>query len=61
MESNKEVAPSLVQLKTRLVKQGHMRHLLAETDLMALRIHCCAAGMGEHALPLIRRMIYTMF
>jgi hypothetical protein len=40
MENNKEAAARLVQLKTQLVSQGHTRQLLAETDLMTLRIHC---------------------
>ena len=41
---------SVVQLKTQLVKEGHTRNLLAETDLMTLRIHCYAPGIGENAL-----------
>ena len=40
----------VVQLKTPLVKEGHIRHMLAETDLMTLRIHCYAPGIGENAL-----------
>lgn len=40
----------VVQLKTQLVKEGHTRDLLAETDLMTLRIHCYAPGIGENAL-----------
>jgi mannose-6-phosphate isomerase-like protein (cupin superfamily) len=40
----------VVQLKTQLVKSGHTRHMLAETDLMTLRIHCYAPGGGENAL-----------
>ena len=40
----------VVQLKTQLVKEGHTRELLAETDLMTLRIHCYAPGIGENAL-----------
>ena len=40
----------VVQLKTQLVKEGHTRTLLAETDLMTLRIHCYAPGIGENAL-----------
>jgi mannose-6-phosphate isomerase-like protein (cupin superfamily) len=46
MESQAKV----VQLKTQLVKEGHTRRLLAETDLMTLRIHCYAPGIGENAL-----------
>jgi mannose-6-phosphate isomerase-like protein (cupin superfamily) len=37
-------------LKTQLVSQGHTRRLLAETNLMTLRIHCYAPGIGENAL-----------
>jgi mannose-6-phosphate isomerase-like protein (cupin superfamily) len=50
MENNKETAATVVSLKTQLVSQGHTRHLLAETDLMSLRIHCYAPGIGENAL-----------
>ncbi|HKY07288.1 MAG TPA: cupin domain-containing protein [Candidatus Binatia bacterium] len=39
-----------VRLRTQLVKEGHTRDLLAETDLMTLRIHCYAPGIGENAL-----------
>jgi mannose-6-phosphate isomerase-like protein (cupin superfamily) len=45
-----EKLASVVQLKTQLVKEGHTRNLLAETDLMTLRIHCYAPGIGENAL-----------
>ena len=31
----------VVQLKTQLVSEGHTRYMLAETDLMTLRIHLC--------------------
>lgn len=47
MEENKA---QIVQLKTQLVSEGHTRHMLAETDLMTLRIHCYAPGIGENAL-----------
>jgi uncharacterized cupin superfamily protein len=40
----------VVQLKTQLVREGHTRDLLAETDLMTLRIHCYAPGIGENML-----------
>ena len=50
MENSKEVLAKVVQLRTQLVSQGHTRHLLAETDLMTLRIHCYAPGIGENAL-----------
>ena len=40
----------VVKLKTQLVSEGHTRHMLAETDLMTLRIHCYAPGIGENAL-----------
>ncbi len=45
-----EKQAKVVQLKTQLVKEGHTRQLLAETDLMTLRIHCYAPGIGENAL-----------
>jgi mannose-6-phosphate isomerase-like protein (cupin superfamily) len=45
-----EVKPQVVKLKTQLVREGHTRHLLAETSLMTLRIHCYASGIGENAL-----------
>ena len=50
MENGKEVLAKVVQLRTQLVSQGHTRHLLAETDLMTLRIHCYSPGIGENAL-----------
>ena len=50
MENGKEIPAKLVQLRTQLVSQGHTRHLLAETDLMTLRIHCYSPGIGENAL-----------
>ena len=40
----------VVHLKTQLVSEGHTRFMLAETDLMTLRIHCYAPGIGENAL-----------
>src|SRR3989442_15121816 len=48
--NNKDAAAQVVQLRTQLVKEGHTRHLLAETDLMTLRIHCYSPGIGENAL-----------
>ena len=45
-----EKPAKIVQLKTQLVKEGHTRTMLAETDLMTLRIHCYAPGIGENAL-----------
>jgi mannose-6-phosphate isomerase-like protein (cupin superfamily) len=45
-----EKLAQVVQLKTQLVKEGHTRFMLAETDLMTLRIHCYAPGIGENAL-----------
>jgi mannose-6-phosphate isomerase-like protein (cupin superfamily) len=50
MESGKEASARVVQLRTQLVSEGHTRHLLAETNLMTLRIHCYAPGIGENAL-----------
>ena len=47
---NKKVEAQIVQLKTQLVREGHTRHLLADTGLMTLRIHCYAPGIGENAL-----------
>lgn len=46
MENGKQILAKVVQLRTQLVSQGHTRHLLAETDLMTLRIHCYAPGIG---------------
>src|SRR5437870_10395480 len=45
-----EKQAKVVQLKTQLVKEGHTRNMLAETNLMTLRIHCYAPGIGENAL-----------
>src|SRR2546427_5151165 len=45
-----EPQAKVVQLKTQLVKEGHTRNMLAETNLMTLRIHCYAPGIGENAL-----------
>jgi mannose-6-phosphate isomerase-like protein (cupin superfamily) len=50
MENGKQTEAKVVQLRTQLVKEGHTRDLLAETDLMTLRIHCYAPGIGENAL-----------
>ena len=50
MDTDKNIEPQVVQLRTQLVREGHTRHLLAETDLMTLRIHCYAPGIGENAL-----------
>ncbi len=56
MENGKEIPAKLVQLRTQLVSQGHTRHLLAETDLMTLRIHCYSIAdptrePGTHPAP----------
>lgn len=50
MENGKQTEAKVVMLRTQLVKEGHTRNLLAETDLMTLRIHCYAPGIGENAL-----------
>src|SRR3954466_11325675 len=50
MENRKQPQAQVVQLRTQLVREGHTRHLLAETNLMTLRIHCYAPGIGENAL-----------
>ena len=50
MENGKQTEAKMVKLRTQLVKEGHTRNLLAETDLMTLRIHCYAPGIGENAL-----------
>lgn len=50
MENGKQPEAQVVQLRTQLVREGHTRHLLAETNLMTLRIHCYAPGIGENAL-----------
>ena len=46
----KETLAQVVSLRTQLVSAGHTRNLLAETNLMTLRIHCYAPGIGENAL-----------
>ena len=46
----KEALAQVVSLRTQLVSAGHTRNLLAETNLMTLRIHCYAPGIGENAL-----------
>jgi|GEM_PF-2425797 pimeloyl-CoA synthetase len=43
---NKNVEAKVVQLKTQLVKEGHTRHLLAETDLWALRRQVYASNLS---------------
>lgn len=50
MENHSAKEARLVQLRTQLVSEGHTRHLLADTGLMTLRIHCYAPGIGENAL-----------
>lgn len=45
-----EKQATVVPLKTQLVREGHTRNMLAETELMTLRIHCYAPGTGENAL-----------
>jgi mannose-6-phosphate isomerase-like protein (cupin superfamily) len=50
MGNGKQPEAKVVQLRTQLVREGHTRDLLAETDLMTLRIHCYAPGIGENAL-----------
>jgi hypothetical protein len=49
MEDSKGVLAKVVQLRTQLVSQGHARHLLAETGLMSLRIHCYAPVSRKRA------------
>ena len=39
-----------MQLKTQLVREGHTRFLLAETDLMTLTNSLLCPGIGENAL-----------
>ncbi|HEY7165801.1 MAG TPA: cupin domain-containing protein [Candidatus Binatia bacterium] len=50
MSNNQKTEAQVVPLKTQLVSEGHTRRLLAQTDLMTLRIHCYAPGIGENAL-----------
>ena len=50
MDTKNKAEAQVVGLKTQLVAEGHTRRLLAETDLMTLRIHCYAPGIGENAL-----------
>lgn len=49
MERTK-VEPKVLKLKTQLVRKGHTRELLSETDHTTFRIHCYAPGGGENAL-----------
>jgi hypothetical protein len=35
-----EKRAQVVQLRTQLIKDGHSRFILSETDLMTLRAHC---------------------
>ena len=50
MQVDKSVEPTIVRLKTQLVKKGRSRILLSETDYSTFRIHCYATGTGENAL-----------
>ena len=56
MDTKKKAEAQVVGLKTQLVAEGHTRRLLAETDLMTLRIHCYAPGIGENALRTAQRV-----
>jgi mannose-6-phosphate isomerase-like protein (cupin superfamily) len=44
-----DVAPQLFKLRTPLLSQGRLDTVLAETDVMQIRMKCYAAG-GENAL-----------
>jgi hypothetical protein len=55
-----ETRAKIVQLKTQLVKEGHTRNMLAETNLMTLRIHCYAPGIGEtRSIRIPRKIIFS--
>ncbi len=49
-EQGKSIEPTVINLRTQLVKTGRSRELLAEGEHMTFRIHCYAPGIGEHGL-----------
>jgi hypothetical protein len=42
--------PEILTLRTPIVSQGHMKILLAETDMTTMHIHCYAPKGGENGL-----------
>ncbi len=48
--ANAAVKPEILSLRTQLVKEGHTRVLLAETDNATFRIHCYGPKGGENGL-----------
>ncbi len=50
LEPGKSIEPTVINLRTQLVKTGRSRELLADGEHMTLRIHCYAPGIGEHGL-----------
>ena len=50
LEQGKSIEPTVINLRTQLVKTGRSRELLAEGEHMTFRIHCYAPGIGEHGL-----------
>ena len=53
LEGFLEKRSQLVQLRTQLVKDGHTRFMLAETELMTLRIHCGRTHEQGAAKPVL--------
>jgi hypothetical protein len=42
--------PEIIALRTQLASKGHTKHLLAQTDMMTMHIHCYAPQGGENGL-----------
>jgi hypothetical protein len=42
--------PQILSLRTQLVSQGHTKHLIAETDMMTMHMHCYGPKGGENGL-----------
>lgn len=42
--------PEIIPLRTQLASKGHTKHLLAQTDMMTMHIHCYAPQGGENGL-----------
>jgi oxalate decarboxylase/phosphoglucose isomerase-like protein (cupin superfamily) len=42
--------PEIIALRTQLASKGHTKHLLAQTDMMTMHIHCYAPKGGENGL-----------
>ena len=48
--TNADPSPEILSLRTQLVRAGHTKELLAETDLITFHVHCYALGGGENGL-----------